>query len=389
MSSIASRKRPFLSIPSLFVAALAGLAPVLAQERLVLEPIVSDARSHAAEWYFTTDIPSQGWRDIGFDDSQWGAGKGGFGTADAPGAIVGITWNSVEIYMRHTFTLSSIPYESLLLSIHHDDEAEVYLNGQQVLVESGALANYSEVYLPDEAMALLRKGENVLSVHCANSGGGPQYIDVGLSGARPVRVSALAPDARDNAGQWRFTTQAPGEGWAEVAFDDQAWSAGTGGFGSETMYGDFVGTSWLDSDIWIRRTFTAETEFPEYILSLYHDDEIEILVNGLVVEQRERRNTQYQEVVLSAAKAGVRKGTNTLAVHCRNSGGGPQFVDVGIAGMEGTATVSLKRRPAAIRRSAPARGLALKVPGGSRWISTAADPGVGLRKAFGADGSRR
>lgn len=389
MSSIASRKLAFRSMTQLIIVALAGLASAGAQERLVLEPIVSDARTHASEWFFTTDMPPQGWRDIGFDDSQWGAGKGGFGTPETPGSIVGITWNSVEIFMRHTFTLTSIPYESLLLSIHHDDDAEVYLNGQQVFLETGALADYSGAYLPDESLALLKKGENVLAVHCANSGGGPQFIDVGLSGARPVRVTTLASDARSQAGGWRFTTQTPGEGWADGAFDDQAWSAGTGGFGSDAMYGDYVGTSWLESDIWMRSTFTAESEFPEYLLSLYHDDEIEILINGLEVEQRGRRNTQYQEVVLSAARAGVRKGTNTLAVHCRNSGGGPQFVDVGIAGMEGAATVPLNRRPAAARRSAPARGLALKVPGGFRWLSTAVDPGAGGREAFGADGSRR
>ena len=56
----------------------------------------------------------------------------------------------------------------------------MYLNGHQILKRPRHLSDYRTEMLPRSAVQHLRKGENVLAVHCHQTRGG-QYIDVGLS----------------------------------------------------------------------------------------------------------------------------------------------------------------------------------------------------------------
>ena len=48
-----------------------------------------DGRSQAADW-MSTD----------FNDSSWTQGESGFGTAGTPGAIIGTTWQTDDIWLR-------------------------------------------------------------------------------------------------------------------------------------------------------------------------------------------------------------------------------------------------------------------------------------------------
>ena len=77
----------------------------------------------------------------------------------------------------------------MYLRVHHDEDAEVYLNGQRVRQMQGYSTGYRDVPLTLEAAGLLRKGQNVIAVHCRQTDGG-QYIDVGLIELRPKRAPA-------------------------------------------------------------------------------------------------------------------------------------------------------------------------------------------------------
>ncbi len=148
----------------------------------VVERVIADnARSSPVPWRFTLEAPPEGWNAAGFDDSAWTPGPGGFGSAGTPGAIVRTDWRSGDIWLRRSFDLPApiAPGAEIRLLIHHDEDAEVFVNG----VEAARLERWTQSYvdLPIAAAAAstLRPGRNVIAIHCRQHGGG-QYIDAGL-----------------------------------------------------------------------------------------------------------------------------------------------------------------------------------------------------------------
>jgi mono/diheme cytochrome c family protein len=147
------------------------------------ETVLGDARGAQRDarpvWRYVEGEAPDGWTSPGFDDSGWESGPGGFGTRGTPGAVVGTRWDSNRIFLRTRFALTEIP-ESLVLSIHHDEDAAVWINGVQVAAFSGYTSKYKRVQLDRDAMSALVVGSNVVAVSCRQTGGG-QYIDVGLA----------------------------------------------------------------------------------------------------------------------------------------------------------------------------------------------------------------
>lgn len=156
------------------------------QPRLVLIP---DAREGGIDWTYTFEQPSSDWLEVGYINKSWTNGRSGFGTAGTPGAEVKTTWNTPNIWMRTNFGLDSLP-ESLVLSLHHDEAVEIYLNGTRIHEAAGYTSEYQSITLPAKVIALLQTGKNVLAVHCQNTGGG-QYIDLSLS-SRSGAIDLLA-----------------------------------------------------------------------------------------------------------------------------------------------------------------------------------------------------
>ncbi|HJT35228.1 MAG TPA: glycoside hydrolase family 2 TIM barrel-domain containing protein [Pirellulales bacterium] len=160
-----------------------------AHRKLYLPPprvvtVVPTSQDEAHEWRYTTSDPGAGWQAVKFDDSTWKKAPAGFGTKGTPGAKVRTEWNTPDIWVRRTFTIppsaagESLPNDPNLM-VHHDEDAEIYLNGVLAAKPSGYTTGYTTVALREEARAALREGSNVLAVHCHQTGGG-QYIDVGL-----------------------------------------------------------------------------------------------------------------------------------------------------------------------------------------------------------------
>jgi hypothetical protein len=124
-------------------------ADVLAAHKLLSEPpaqvrtIVPDARRQAVEWRYTTEKPADGWEKPDFDDSGWKTGPAGFGTEGTPGATVRTTWDTPEIWIRRSFEMpEQVATAGLQLRMHHDEDAEVYLNG----VQAARVRRYTSEY---------------------------------------------------------------------------------------------------------------------------------------------------------------------------------------------------------------------------------------------------
>jgi hypothetical protein len=141
-------------------------------------PLVPTSREEGQRWRYTEARPPDGWELPTFDDAGWASGPGGFGTQGTPGARVRTEWRSSDLWLRRSFTLRDVP-ANLHLRVHHDEDAEVYLNGVRVADLAGYTTGYLMVPMDDAARATLAAGTNVLAVHVQQTDGG-QYIDVGL-----------------------------------------------------------------------------------------------------------------------------------------------------------------------------------------------------------------
>ncbi|HVO34568.1 MAG TPA: glycoside hydrolase family 2 TIM barrel-domain containing protein [Gemmatimonadales bacterium] len=145
----------------------------------VVRVAVPDSRARAQEWRYTTTRPDSGWTRSDYDDSAWRTGPGGFGTDSTPGAVVRTVWNGSDLWLRRTFTLPDAPLLRPHFRIHHDEDAEVYVNGRLVGSYSGYTTGYVVVPIDSAAATAFRPGRNTLAVHVHQTTGG-QYLDIGL-----------------------------------------------------------------------------------------------------------------------------------------------------------------------------------------------------------------
>lgn len=141
--------------------------------------IVPNALHARVTWKYTTNRPDGQWMKPDYDDSKWQTGVGGFGTQGTPGAVINTVWDSSDIWLRRGFVLDSLDLHGARMEMHHDEDAEVYLNGVLATQQSGYVTGYEEVWPQPEAIAALKAGTNFMAVHCHQTIGG-QYIDVGI-----------------------------------------------------------------------------------------------------------------------------------------------------------------------------------------------------------------
>jgi hypothetical protein len=137
-----------------------------------LLPIASEAE---IAWRYTTTKPADGWTERDFDDSAWSEGPAGFGTAGTPNLNVRTTWDGSDIWLRRPVRVRR-PVKQPLLAVYHDENCEIFINGQQVAQLTGHTTHYKLIPVDP---AVFRAGGNLLAVHCRQTAGG-QGIDVGL-----------------------------------------------------------------------------------------------------------------------------------------------------------------------------------------------------------------
>jgi hypothetical protein len=88
-------------------------------------------------------------------------------------------WTSDDIWLRQGFDSESDDIQAASLVIFHDEDTEVYVNGQILWKQSGFTTAYNAFSVTDALRKSLRKGRNILAVHTHQTTGG-QFIDLAL-----------------------------------------------------------------------------------------------------------------------------------------------------------------------------------------------------------------
>jgi hypothetical protein len=143
--------------------------------------IVPTSREEGQKWLYTVWKEPKDWFKPDIDTKVWQQGVGGFGTKGTPGAVVRTEWKTKDIWLRREFALPEGVWEAkdMMLQMHHDEDAEVYINGVLAVKVPGYITDYEEFPISAEARKVLKPGKNVMAVHCHQTTGG-QYIDVGI-----------------------------------------------------------------------------------------------------------------------------------------------------------------------------------------------------------------
>ena len=175
-----------------------------------LRHVVPTSERVPQDWRYTTTAPSGDWFAPAFDDHAWDSGPGGFGTAGTPGAVARTTWSSADLWIRRTFTLAAVPAHPYL-RLHHDEDADVYVNGTLVGRFPGWTSTYLEEPLEPGAAAALHAGDNTLALHVHQTEGG-QYLDAGLDDIadRSARAQPATPDDGSSVSRALFGTTSDG-----------------------------------------------------------------------------------------------------------------------------------------------------------------------------------
>lgn len=155
-----------------------GYAPLPAFPQKVV--VVPAADSQPVAWKYTFEEPVSAWFEPDFDDSTWSEGPSGFGTEETPGGRIGTVWNTSDIWLRRTFDFTEQVGGLLRLNVHHDEDADIYINGVLARRLQAYTNDYTSFKISSEAVRSLKPTNNVMAVHCHHTSGG-QFIDVGIT----------------------------------------------------------------------------------------------------------------------------------------------------------------------------------------------------------------
>jgi hypothetical protein len=160
--------------------------------RVRLEWLVGGADAGGHEWRhraFGAGGAPAGFEAPGFDDAGWPRGRGEFGPEAGKDPRQRTRWTTAELCLRTRIDLARRKPRAVLLRIDHDDGVRVFCNGRLVHENDGC-GRGRDCVLLGPALEAFQAGENLLAVHCRNTGGA-QYLDVALA-----LVPSLPPGVR-------------------------------------------------------------------------------------------------------------------------------------------------------------------------------------------------
>ena len=166
----------------------------LGKAELPAENIVPPGAQNPFTCSYTETLPKGDWQKLAYDESGWKTGKAPFGTGWDGDAVT--EWKSKEIWARRSFildqpTLKRLQSNPLVLQLRHDDDVEVYLNGELIYDCSNCyVSSLKEYPISEVIQRKLKVGNNVLAMHCKNPAG-YAWLDAGL-GIKPV-IKTITP----------------------------------------------------------------------------------------------------------------------------------------------------------------------------------------------------
>ena len=159
-------------------------APLPEEPRITITEVIPTAKNAPITWSYTLQQPPEGWAGTAFDCSGWKQGPAGFGTEGTPGAVVRTTWNTGDIWLRREVTMPAESFSNLQFYVYHDEDIDIYVNGEPAASESGFTTGYVPIEISPSAKSLLKPGAHiVLAAHCHQTTGG-QNVDLGIADVR-------------------------------------------------------------------------------------------------------------------------------------------------------------------------------------------------------------
>jgi len=147
-------------------------------ENPYLTPVAINLGTASSGWRWTSTQPGTNWAEPDFSDALWPSAPVVSGAAIyVPRTPKNPINCHTNLWLRREFELSSVPAGKLVFRINRNHDAQVFLNGTEVV----PTADWSdtEVLLPaaGPGKPTLKLGRNVLAVHCQDADGGAP-IDV-------------------------------------------------------------------------------------------------------------------------------------------------------------------------------------------------------------------
>lgn len=200
--------------------------------------------------------------------------------------------------------------------------AAVYTQIADVEIEKNGILTYDRKVLKTDNPAKLRaKIEEVINLPHSD-----------------MKITPIISTSGQHRYKWRYNTSNDVTAhWQETGFDDSSWPTGEAAFGANVGSAQhLVGTAWNSNRIVMRRWFKLGELTPEIIdairFVIFHDDDIEIYINGVWAASRTAHTGGYIPVDISdAAKDALRSGEWNLIAILGKQGSGGQIMDLGIS----------------------------------------------------------
>ncbi len=204
------------------------------------------------------------------------------------------------------------PYTQSWLALRHGGHSTLFIDKQgQIWGTMFGSDDISNVYItPSLVKFQLENGGRILPVR------------------GNARARVVLPSREIKAVEWKYSFNRPALKWNQFSFEDTIWKSGLSGFGKEGN------TAWKSDEIWLRKKINlgdlSSAELDNLVLTVSHNGDIEIYINGVQACVMEGSNKYSLQKISDAAKQAIKNNQkNVIAIHCHKSDV-DQFVDAGL-----------------------------------------------------------